>query len=99
MQTNGTRMTVPMRKVGSKRYTDYDKQDLAALAAARRWLNSHGLRRFELADAGRARRVEIYRRQVEEQGCITNFLPAPDQRGMKRRQVPVRHPQWRGFAY
>ena len=99
METKGKRMTVPTRKVGGKRYTDYDKQDLAILAAARRWLNSHGLRRFELADAERARRVEIYRRQVEEHGRITEFLPSPDQRGMKRRRMRIRHPQWRGFAY
>ena len=99
METKGKRMTVPTRKVGGKRYTDYDEQDLAVLAAARRWLNSHGLRRFELADAEQARRVEVCRRQVEEHGRITHFLPSPDQRGMKRRRMPVRHPQWRGFAY
>jgi hypothetical protein len=99
METKDKQVTVPTRKVGGKRYTDYDKQDLAVLAAARRWLNSHGLRRFELTDVERARRVEIYRRQVEEHGHITEFLPSPDQRGMKRRRMPVCLPQWRGFAY
>ena len=37
MKTNGNRT----RMVAGKRYTDYGKQDLAVLASARRWLNSH----------------------------------------------------------
>jgi len=78
MQTDRKRTTVPTRKVGGKRYTDYDKLDLAVLAAARRWLNSHGLRRFELADAERARRVEVYRKQLEETGRIEYLPPAPE---------------------
>lgn len=79
--------------------TGYDKNDMRILAAARRWLNSHGLKRSELCDAERARRVEIYRQQVDRDGRISEFLPPPDQRGMKRRRMAVRNPQWRGFAY
>ncbi|HUU84683.1 MAG TPA: hypothetical protein VM243_14380 [Phycisphaerae bacterium] len=78
MRTNGKQTTAPTRKVGGKRCTDYDEQDLAVLAAARRWLNGHGLRRFELADAERARRVEIYRKQLEEAGRIEYLPPAPE---------------------
>lgn len=76
-----------------------EKITMRILADARRWLNAHQLRRFELTDAERARRVEAYRRQVEHDGQITAYLPPPDERGMKRRHMPVRHPQWRGFAY
>ena len=57
---------------------------MRTLAQARRWLNANRLRRFDLTDAERARRVEIYRRQVEEHGHITSFLPPPDERGTKR---------------
>ena len=76
-----------------------EKIAMRILADARRWLNANGLRRNELADAERTRRVEIYRQQVERDGHIAVFLPPPDERGMKRRRMPVRHPQWRGFAY
>jgi hypothetical protein len=65
MKTNGKRT----RTVGGKKYPDYDKQDLAVLANARRWLNGHGLKRFDLDDEERARRAEIYRQQLEANGA------------------------------
>ena len=74
MGASGTRM----RTVAGKRYTDYDKEDLAVLAAARRWLNGHGLKRFDLDEQERARRAEIYRRQLEETGRIEYLPPAPE---------------------
>jgi len=78
MKTNRNRTTVPTRKVGGKRYVDYDKLDLAILANARRWLNRHGLKRFDLDEQERARRMEIYRRQLEETGRIEYLPPASE---------------------
>ncbi len=78
MKTNGKRRAVPTRLSRGRRYTDYDKQDLAVLADARRWLNSHGLRRFDLDEQERGRRAEIYRRQLEETGHIEYLPPAPE---------------------
>lgn len=69
----------PTRLSRGRRYADYDKQDLAILADARRWLNGHGLRRFDLDEQERARRAEIYRRQLEETGRIEYLPPAPEQ--------------------
>ena len=76
-----------------------EKIAMQVLADVRRWLNMNRLQRFELADAERARRVEIYRQQVERDGQITHFLPLADERGMKRRRMPIRNLQWHGFAY
>lgn len=87
MRTEKTQTAGPTRKVGGRRYTDYDKQDLVVLAAARRWLNGHGMRRFDLDDQERARRAEIYRKQLEEMGRIEYLPPAPQgerQRPMTR---------------
>jgi hypothetical protein len=47
-------------KARRKKYTDYDKQDLAILADTRRWLNGHGLERRYLTDQERDRRVAEY---------------------------------------
>jgi len=78
MKTNGKQMTVPTRKVGGKRYTDYDKQDLANLAAARRWLNAnagmHEQSQFTPEES--ARRVAFYAEQVAMHGRITRWLSA-----------------------
>jgi len=66
------------RTVNGKRYTDYDKLDLAVLADARRWLNAHaGMHQqsqFTLEES--ARRVAFYAAQVEAEGQITRWLPA-----------------------
>jgi hypothetical protein len=83
VKTSTRSTTGPTRKAGGKRYTDYGKQDLAVLAYARRWLNSHGLKRFDLDDAERARRADIYRKQLEETGCI-QYLPAARERERRR---------------
>ena len=90
MKTSGKRTTAPTRTVGGTRYTDYDKQDLAVLADARRWLNGHGLRRLDLDEQERTRRAEIYRRQLEETGRIEYLPPAPER---ERRRPTTR------FAY
>ena len=71
-----------------------EKIAMRTLTEARRWLNANGLRRFELAAAERAHRVEIYRRQVEREGRITEFLPSPDTRAIKECPMPVQHPHW-----
>jgi hypothetical protein len=96
-------MSPPLRRTEQNRKEQAmhieEKVSMRVLAEARRWLNAHGLRRFELTDAERVRRVEVYRQQVDRNGHITAFLPPPDKPGMKRRRMPVRHPQWRGFAY
>ena len=75
------------------------KTEMRNLAQARAWIDANHRQKNELADGERQRRVVEYTRQVEEHGCITEFLPPPDQRGMRRRRMPVRNPQWRGFAY
>ena len=76
-----------------------EKVAMRILADARRWLNRNGLERHYLADEERERRVQEYARQVAENGSIVAWMPPPDQRGMRRRRMPVRMPQWRGFAY
>ena len=75
MKTNGKRM----RTVAGKRYADYDKQDLAILANARRWLNANGMSdRSAFAPEDAARRVAFYAAQVVAEGRITRWLaPAP----------------------
>ncbi len=83
MKTNEKRIRI----VGGKRYTDYGKQDLAVLADARRWLNGHGLKRFDLDEDERARRAEIYRQQIEEAGRIEYLPPAPER---ERRRLTTR---------
>ena len=83
MKTNGKRTRTPMRWCRGHQYVDYDKRDLAVLADARRWLNSHGLKRFGLDDAERARRADIYRKQLEETGRI-EYLPAARERERRR---------------
>jgi hypothetical protein len=76
-----------------------EKVAMRILADARRWLNSNGLERHYLTDEERERRVQEYTRQVAESGCITSWMPPPDARGMRRRYIPVKLQQWRGFAY
>ena len=49
------------------------------LAAARRWLNASGQLLPELVAAERARRVDIYRRQLERTGRI-EYITAPTRR-------------------
>ena len=48
------------------------------LTEARRWLNRHGLLRFNLGDEERARRAQIYRQQLAETGRIEYLPPAPE---------------------
>ena len=83
MKADGKRKTVPMRRNRGRRYVDYDKQDLAVLAAARAWLNANGLKRFDLDERERARRAEIYCRQLEQAGRI-EYLPAAPQHQRQR---------------
>ena len=54
-----------------------EKTALRMLANARRWLNVNGLKRFDLDEAERTRRAEIYRRQLEQTGRIEYLPPAP----------------------
>jgi len=77
MKTNGKRTAAPTRKVGGKRYTDYDKQDLAVLANARRWLNANGMHeQSQFTPEESARRVAFYVEQIATRGQITRWLPA-----------------------
>jgi len=78
MKTNGKRTTRPMRWSRGRRYTDYDKQDLAILADARRWLNANaGLReQSQFTPEESDRRVRYYAEQVEAEGQITRWLDA-----------------------
>ena len=68
-----------MRTINGKRYTDYDKQDLAALADARLWLNANGMKEHSaFAPEEADRRVAFYAAQVAAEGLITQWLaPAP----------------------
>jgi hypothetical protein len=80
METSGKRKNVPTRVGGGRRYTDYDKLDLANLADARRWLNAHaGMHeQSQFTPEESARRVAFYAAQVEAEGQITRWLsPAP----------------------
>ena len=73
MKTNGKRT----KAVAGKRYTDYIKLDLAILADARRWLNTHGMKEQSAFTPEEAdRRVAFYAEQVETKGQITCWLPA-----------------------
>ncbi len=45
------------------------------LSRSRRWLWSNGHFRYELPIEERARRVEAYRRQIEQHGEIIEWLP------------------------
>jgi len=75
MKTNGKRTTVPTRWSRSRRYADYDKQDLAILADARRWLNANGMKEHSAFTPEEAdRRVAFYAAQVEAEGRITLWL-------------------------
>jgi len=81
METNGKRT----RTVAGKRYADYDRQDLAILAEARRWLNANGMKEqsaFTPEEA--ARRVAFYASQVAAEGRITQWLPAAPPRPKTR---------------
>ncbi len=73
MKTNGKRT----KTVAGKRYTDYIKLDLAVLADARRWLNDHaGMKEQSAFTPEEAdRRIAYYRRQLESQSQITQWLP------------------------
>ena len=68
---------------------------MRTLAAARRWLNGRGMKRFAMTDAERERRVAEYARQVAEHGRITAWLPPPGPDGVKTPPMPVMHPHWR----
>lgn len=68
---------------------------MRTLAAARRWLNGHGMKRFDMTDAERERRVAEYARQVAEHGRITAWLPRPGPEGLRERRATVMHPHWR----
>ena len=83
MQTN-TKRQAPTQNHSKRQFTDSDRLDMAVLAKARRWLNANGLRQFDLHLEERARRAEIYRRQVEETGRIEYLPPAPDQQRTPR---------------
>ena len=78
MNTNGKRIAVPTRRSRGRRYTDYDKMDLAALADARRWLNAHaGMHeQSQFTPEESARRVRFYAEQIAAQGQITRWLTA-----------------------
>jgi hypothetical protein len=75
MKTNGKRTRI----VVGKRYPDYDKQDMAILASARRWLNANGMKEHSAFPPEEAdRRVAFYAAQVAAEGRITRWLaPAP----------------------
>jgi len=76
MRTNGRRSAVPTRFSRGRRYADYDKEDLAVLADARRWLNSNGMKeQSQFTPEEADRRIAYYRRQLESQGQITQWLP------------------------
>lgn len=64
-----------------------EKIAMRNLAEARWWLNGHGLRRFDLDEQERARRVGIYRKQLEEAGRIEYLLPEPQR---ERRRAATR---------
>ena len=55
--------------------TNQDKQEMAALAAARSAIGESRGRPNELPDPERDRRVAVYARQVERHGRIVNWLP------------------------
>ncbi|MFB3893281.1 MAG: hypothetical protein ACE15C_14800 [Phycisphaerae bacterium] len=77
MKTNGKRTRTPMRWCRGHRYVDYDKQDMAVLADARRWLNSNGMKeQSQFTPEEADRRIAYYAEQVEAQGQITRWLPA-----------------------
>jgi hypothetical protein len=61
-------------RTSRKRYTDYIKLDLAVLANARRGLDLTTAEAFG-DPAERARRVEIYTRQVEQNDRIGEWMP------------------------
>ena len=69
-------------------YHQDEREIMRNLATSRRWLNLNGLRRFDLTDVERARRVEVYRRQVEAHGHITEFLLPPGEQSLQRRPSP-----------
>jgi hypothetical protein len=63
------------KTVAGKRYTDYDKQDLANLAAARACLDANsGRERSQFTPEEADRRVAFYAAQVLAAGCITQWL-------------------------
>ncbi len=65
------------RTIRGKRFTDYDKQDMTALAGARRWLNANGMREQSTFTSEEAdRRMAFYAEQIAAQGQITRWLPA-----------------------
>ncbi len=53
------------------------------------------MKRFDMTDAERERRVAEYARQVAEHGRITAWLPPPGPHGLRERALPVTHPHWR----
>jgi hypothetical protein len=80
MQTAGS-----TRKVGGRRYANYDKQDLAVLANARRWLNANGMKEHSaFTPEESARRVAFYGAQVEAEGRITLWLAAAPPKPRRR---------------
>ena len=87
METNEKRTTVPTRFRRGRHYTDYDMQDLAVLADARRWLNANGMHEHSaFTPEESARRVAFYAAQVEAEGRITRWLdPVPPKPKMRYR--------------
>ena len=66
-----------MRTINGRKYTDYDKQDLAVLADARLWLNANGMKEHSAFTPEEAdRRVAFYAAQVAAEGQITRWLAA-----------------------
>lgn len=73
------------RIINGKRYPDYDKQDMAALADARRWLNANGMKEHSAFTPVEAnRRVAFYAAQIEAEGQITRWLAAAPPRPRTR---------------
>jgi len=75
MKTNGKRTRI----IRGKRYTDYDKLDLANLARARAALGAtSGAERSAFTPEEADRRVTFYAAQIAAEGHITRWLaPAP----------------------
>jgi len=71
MKTNGTRTRI----IRGKRYTDYDKMDLANLARVRAALGAtSGAERSAFTAEEADRRVAFYAEQIAAEGRITRWL-------------------------
>ena len=73
MKTDGKRTRI----IRGKRYTDYDKMDLANLARARSALGAtSGTERSAFTPEEADRRVRFYAAQIAAEGHITRWLDA-----------------------